>query len=106
MEHHAELEKLKTDIRRRLERYVVRTGIQFNPDADYVDQVITGLAMRQQKHGRAYCPCRMPTGDRKEDAKLTCPCRWHREEIERDGTCRCKLFVAPDFEASSGESHG
>jgi len=106
MENDHELEQLKKGIRERLERYIIRTGIQFNPDTDHVDQIMTGLAMRLRKHGRAYCPCRLPTGDRKEDAKITCPCRWHREEIERDGMCRCKLFTAPGFQAPPGDSHG
>ena len=95
MDNNNEIQEIKEIIRSRLERYTRRSGLRFNPDAQHVEQIMTGLAFRQQKHGRAYCPCRLPTGNSSEDGKLTCPCRWHRDEIQDDGMCLCKLFFAP-----------
>jgi ferredoxin-thioredoxin reductase catalytic chain len=99
--NNGEIEKIKKTIRSRLERYIQRSGLRLNPDAEHVEEIMTGLAFRKQKFGRAYCPCRLPTGNSKEDGKITCPCRWHRDEIESDGMCLCKLFFAP-VKATSG----
>ena len=49
MEHDHELEQLRKGICERQVQYVVRTGIQFNPDADHVDQIMTGPATRLRR---------------------------------------------------------
>jgi len=95
METSDDLQELKGSIRARLERYMLRSGLRFNPDSELVDQILSGLAHRQSKFGKAYCPCRALEGDSKIDAKKVCPCAWHRDEIAQDGMCHCRLFAGP-----------
>ncbi|MFC1512694.1 ferredoxin-thioredoxin reductase catalytic domain-containing protein, partial [bacterium] len=60
---------------------------------EMVECVIRGLAMNRIMHGFQYCPCRILENDKQKDQPKICPCKWHKEEIERDGTCQCRLFV-------------
>ncbi|MGZ4917652.1 MAG: ferredoxin-thioredoxin reductase catalytic domain-containing protein [Halobacteriota archaeon] len=88
-------------------RYAEKKGIQLNPDEQRVDEVAKGLAIRQKKFGKRYCPCRIITGDTKEDRKIICPCVYQEEELKKFGTCHCKLFsVKESEEGASSESEG
>jgi len=78
----ATINLLKMQIRQRLDKYVSLKEVAYNPDADIVDQLLTGLAQREHKYNRAYCPCRRPTGDTREDAKIICPCFYSKEEMD------------------------
>lgn len=88
-----ELEEIKKEIERRLERYVRETPYRFNPDKKKVDLILIGLAKRKKELGFAYCPCRVPSGNKEGDEKIICPCAYHKEEIAKDGICLCGLFV-------------
>lgn len=88
-----ELEEIKKEIERRLERYVRESPYRFNPDKEKVELILSGLAKRKKELGFAYCPCRVPSGDKEEDKKIICPCAYHKEEIAKDGICLCGLFV-------------
>lgn len=79
--------------RSRLEEYAAREHLPLNPDPKMLDGLFAALAMREEKYGAAYCPCRRVTGVADEDAKIICPCAWHKEELERDGHCHCYMFV-------------
>ncbi len=87
-------EAIKAD----LDAYVARQPFRYHPDPEVVRRVIKGLAKRQEATGRAYCPCRLVTGDPEKDEAIVCPCRYHESEIESQGSCHCKLFVAADYE--------
>ncbi|MFH1224948.1 MAG: ferredoxin-thioredoxin reductase catalytic domain-containing protein [Candidatus Diapherotrites archaeon] len=73
--------------------YAGRAGFRLNPDNKITDMIITGLLKNEEKHGARYCPCRPLVGDKAEDVKKICPCFWHKAEIEKDGHCKCNLFV-------------
>jgi ferredoxin-thioredoxin reductase catalytic subunit len=91
-----DLEAEKAKIRARIERYAERASLRLNPDKARVEEVIHGLAMRKQKYGYAYCPCRIVTGNKATDSKTVCPCAYHKEEIAERGTCVCELFVSKE----------
>jgi len=75
------------------DKYAERRGYKLNPDEDRVAEVIHGLAVREEKFGKRYCPCRIITGNDVEDRKIICPCIYHTDEIENEGACHCRLFV-------------
>ncbi len=75
--------------------YAARKGYILNPDARALDIVIRGLARNCQKFGRAYCPCRLRSGDLEKDSEIVCPCIFHGEEVESEGHCHCRLFYRP-----------
>lgn len=86
-------------------RYAEKKGFEVNPDEERVDEVVKGLAVRQEKFGKRYCPCRIITGDAEEDRKIICPCVYHEEEVREHGMCHCKLFSAKNStEGASSET--
>jgi ferredoxin-thioredoxin reductase catalytic chain len=84
-----------------LKRYAESQGFKINQDKEIVNFVIQGLLKNEERFGYRYCPCRAVTGDKKQDAKIICPCAYHKEEIMNMGRCHCGLFVA---KAGSKES--
>jgi ferredoxin-thioredoxin reductase catalytic subunit len=96
------LDRAERQIRRMCEKYVDRSGLAFNPDRKVVEMIIKGLTERKLAKGYPYCPCRVLLGDPKQDAPKICPCAYHREEIARDGMCKCRIFVSKEY----AETHG
>jgi ferredoxin-thioredoxin reductase catalytic subunit len=89
------------------QKYAERKGFELYPDEKRVDEVVQGLAARQEKFGKRYCPCRIITGNAIEDRKIICPCAYHEEELKKGETCHCRLFVTKEFkEAATGETDG
>ncbi|MEK7540963.1 MAG: thioredoxin [Patescibacteria group bacterium] len=74
-------------------KYAEENGFKLNPDKKTVERVIKGLLENEKKYGEKYCPCRRVTGDKEEDSKKICPCFWHKDEINKDGHCFCRLYV-------------
>ena len=91
-----QLEEAKERTYRGSEKYAQKAGYKLNSDSGVVDTIVTGLVKNRAKHGRAYCPCMFVTGDPQEDKKIICPCRVHKEDIEKHGKCHCGLFVKAD----------
>ena len=86
-------------------RYAEKKGIQVNPNEKRLDEVVKGLAARQEKFGQRYCPCRIITGNAEEDKKIICPCVYLEEGLKEHGTCHCKLFsVKKPTEGATGET--
>ncbi len=88
------------EIIKRYEDYAKKSGFRLNPDRATVERLIRGLLANEKKYGARYCPCRRVTGNIEEDRLKICPCKWHREEIERDGHCHCWLFFRKDYNPS------
>ena len=89
------------------QKYAERKGFELYPDEKRVDEVAKGLAARQEKFGKRYCPCRIITGNKIEDRKIICPCAYHEEELKKGKTCHCRLFVTKEYkEAARGETDG
>ena len=89
MEH---LDKAKKDMYAWTARYAEKAGYDLNPDEGMLDLVLEGMARNHLKYGKKYCPCRIVTGDEKEDKKIICPCVYHKDEIDTNGSCHCELF--------------
>jgi ferredoxin-thioredoxin reductase catalytic chain len=81
-------------LRESMKKYAESHGFKLNPDEEAVNFVIKGLLENAARHGYRYCPCRVVTGDRQKDAKIICPCFYHKDEIESMGHCHCGLLVA------------
>jgi len=75
------------------QEHAEKNGFRLNPDRKVVERLVMGLLANEKKYGVRYCPCRRIIGNPEEDRGKICPCRWHKEEIEKDGHCCCSLFV-------------
>lgn len=86
-------EKQTEEIIKEYEDYVKQNNFQLNLDREVVKRIIKGLLANEKKYGNRYCPCRRVTGNLEEDKPKICPCQWHKEEIEKNGHCLCRLFA-------------
>lgn len=74
------------------EKYAEAAAYKLNSDKKIVDAVLAGLAENEKRYGYRYCPCRVVSGNPKQDVVNICPCRFHKKEIEEQGACKCRLF--------------
>ena len=75
------------------QEYAEKNGFKINPNQEVVERLVKGLLENEKKYKARYCPCRRVSGNIEEDKGKICPCQWHRQELEKDGTCFCGLFV-------------
>ncbi len=94
------------DLRAYMEPFAVRLGYRFNDDEEFVDEVLASEIEILDETGDVYCPCRVRTGDPKQDVKIVCPCiPFYADEFAKLRKCWCGLFVRTDVEDGS-ELHG
>ena len=87
------------DLKAYMGPFAARLGYKFNTDTDFVDMVLEGELEVLARDGDVYCPCRMRTGDPKEDLKIICPCiPFYLKEYTAMGKCWCGLFIREDVE--------
>lgn len=86
------LENTKEKIQQWVNRYALNNGYSLNKNKESLDLIITGLASRKEKYGHQYCPCRVITGNNSIDKDFICPCKNHKIDIEKNGSCHCNLF--------------
>ena len=98
------IDELTKKIRAWAQRYAEKNGLVLNPNEEELNTVLRGLATNRARFGKQYCPCRLRSGDPKEDKKIICPCISHRDEITKEGSCHCRLFFRADSEESEEKS--
>jgi len=81
----------------RLDKYAESNGYHLNPDFDFTKELIKGLLINQKRYGYWACPCRLASGNRKEDEDIICPCVYRDSDIEDYGACYCALYVSNDI---------
>jgi ferredoxin-thioredoxin reductase catalytic chain len=87
------------DLKAYMAPFVERLGYRFNRDEEFVGLVLAGELQILATAGDVFCPCRVRTGDPREDAKIVCPCiPFHREQFAGMRKCWCGLFVRSDVE--------
>ncbi|GAB4277010.1 MAG: hypothetical protein Kow0056_08040 [Coriobacteriia bacterium] len=86
--------------------FVERLGFRFNDDEEFVDEVLSSELEILERDGDIFCPCRVRTGDPKEDVRIVCPCiPFYLDEFNAMRKCWCGLFVRADVE-DGAELHG
>ncbi|HET6498195.1 MAG TPA: ferredoxin-thioredoxin reductase catalytic domain-containing protein [Coriobacteriia bacterium] len=94
------------DLRAYMEPFVARLGYRFNDDEEFVAEVLASEIEILDETGDVYCPCRVRTGDPKEDVRIVCPCiPFFAVEFAKLRKCWCGLFVRTDV-AHGAELHG
>lgn len=79
--------------------FAASLGYRFNSDAEFVEAVLGAELEIMNASGDVYCPCRMRTGDPKQDAEIVCPCiPFHRVQFAALRKCWCGLFIRMDVE--------
>ncbi len=87
------------DLKAFMAPFVERLGYRFNTDEAFVDEVLASELVILERDGDLYCPCRVRTGDPKEDVAIICPCiPFHRDAFAAMRKCWCGLFILYDVE--------
>ena len=82
------------DLKAYMGPFAERLGYKFNTETDFVDEVLTSELEILERDGDVYCPCRIRTGDPKEDLKIVCPCiPFYRDQFAAIRKCWCGLFI-------------
>jgi nitrite reductase/ring-hydroxylating ferredoxin subunit/ferredoxin-thioredoxin reductase catalytic subunit len=87
------------DLKEYMAPFVDRLGYKFNTETEFVDEVLESELEILADTGDIYCPCRMRSGDPKEDYKIVCPCiPFFRDEFAGIQKCWCGLFILKEVE--------
>lgn len=90
------------DLKAFMAPFVARLGYKFNTDTEFVDVTLEAELEILAETGDVYCPCRVRSGDPKEDVRIVCPCiPFHTDEFWAMGKCWCGLFIRTDVEDGS-----
>ncbi len=85
------------DLKTYMGPFAASLGYRFNTEAEFVDEVLASELEILEATGDVYCPCRIRTGDPKEDVAIICPCiPFHREQFAAIRKCWCGLFIRTD----------
>jgi len=79
-------------------------GYFFNQDRERVFELLQALLVNKERYGYMCCPCRLASGDRKEDEDIICPCLYRTPDVQEYESCYCNLYVSPKWN-SAGEPH-
>ncbi len=85
------------DLKAYMGPFAATLGYRFNTEAEFVDEILNAELEILEATGDVYCPCRIRTGDPKEDVRIVCPCiPFHMEQFAAIRKCWCGLFVRTD----------
>ncbi len=69
-------------------------GYHLNPDAGFTKDLVRSLLVNERRYGYRACPCRLASGDRREDLDIVCPCDYRDPDLSDYGACYCALYVS------------
>lgn len=72
-------------------------GYFLNTDESFSKSLIESLLINEKRYGYQSCPCRLATGNKKEDLDIICPCYYRDADVTQYGTCYCGLYVSKEF---------
>ena len=82
--------------------FAARLGYAFNTDSEFVRITLEAELEILDATGDVFCPCRVRSGDPKEDAAIVCPCiPFNLEQFAAMRKCWCGLFIRTDVEDGS-----
>lgn len=86
----------KKDILDKTRTNAEANGFFLCPDANLLDDLVTGLAENESRYGYCSCPCRIASGHATYDADIVCPCEYRDADCNQFGMCFCGLFVSKE----------
>jgi len=78
----------------RLKREGETAGYYLNPDVEFTRALVQSLLINERRYGYLACPCRLATGNKKEDLDIICPCDYRDADIVDYDACYCGLYVS------------
>lgn len=71
-----------------------KKGFYFNPDHQWVLEILEGVLANKTRYGYGSCPCRLATRNRERDAEIICPCVFREEDVDKYDRCYCNLYLS------------
>ena len=78
----------------RLHKEAEGGGYHLNPDTPFTKELVKGLIINQRRYGYWACPCRLASGDKKDDLDIICPCDYRDPDLTDYDACYCALYVS------------
>jgi len=72
-------------------------GYYFNNDRERVFEMLEALLVNKERYGYMACPCRLASGNRKNDEDMICPCIYRIQDVKEYGSCYCNLYVSKEW---------
>ncbi len=72
-------------------------GYFFNGDRQWTLNIIGDLLVNKARYGYMACPCRLASGDRRQDRDILCPCLYREQDVKEYGSCYCNLYVSKEW---------
>jgi ferredoxin-thioredoxin reductase catalytic subunit/rubredoxin len=72
-------------------------GYHLNPDESFTKELLESILINQERYGYGACPCRLASGDKKEDLDLICPCDYRDPDLDEFGACYCGLYISSEI---------
>ena len=69
-------------------------GYHLNSDADFVSGLARGLLENESRYGYWAYPCRLASGNIREDIDIIYPCDYRNPDLSEFGCCYCALYVS------------
>jgi len=69
-------------------------GYHLNPDAGFTRGLVRSLIVNERRYGYRACPCRLASGERRDDLDIICPCDYRDPDLGDYGACYCALYVS------------
>jgi ferredoxin-thioredoxin reductase catalytic chain len=70
------------------------SGYFLNPDVEFTKELVKGLLVNKKRYGYMACPCRLASGEKKQDLDIICPCDYRDADVSEYDTCYCGLYVS------------
>ncbi len=77
-----------------LDRDAEAAGYHLNPDTGFTTGLVKSLLVNERRYGYRACPCRLASGDEREDLDIVCPCDYRDPDLSDYGACYCALYVS------------
>lgn len=78
-----------------------KKGLNFNNNKLKTLELLDGLLVNRNRYGYMSCPCRLASGDQKNDRDIICPCLYCQPDIDEFGSCYCNLYVSREWNEGS-----
>lgn len=72
-------------------------GYYFNNEKEKVMELLEALYFNKERYGYMACPCRLASGNRKNDEDIICPCVYRVQDVMEYGSCYCNLYVSKEW---------
>lgn len=73
------------------------SGYFLNPDREFVDSLLEGMLINEDRYGYQSCPCRLSLGEKSKDLDIICPCDYRDPDLTDFGACYCALYVSGEI---------